>query len=173
MPPSAQGLWWSHVIWTFVFTASSALVTKWQRYIRVQKYFFIYWIYAHDLENWKKGSHLAYYLTDCCGTMLIYISWQYRLLTGNALRMKAYFPKLFKNWGTTASIYQTCRWSNWRKRTGEIVKGIDFKLTVCREMFKMVDASSTGLQPSPDPLVNVAKLMQRYQDWVHIFLAFK
>lgn len=173
MPPSAQGLWWSHVIWTFVFTASSALVTKWQRYIRVQKYF-LYTEFMHMILKTERKA-LIWHTTSQTAVAPCWFTFPDNTdcLLEMLWRKKAYFPKLFKNWGTTASIYQTCRWSNWRKRTGEIVKGIDFKLTVCRETFKMADASSTGLQPSPDPLVNVAKLMQRYQDWVHIFLAFK
>lgn len=52
MPPSAQGLWWYHDIWTFMFTASSALVTKWQRYIRVQEDF-LYSKFMHMNCTWK------------------------------------------------------------------------------------------------------------------------
>lgn len=53
--PSAQGLWWSHGICTFMFTASSALFNKWQTYIP-SPFFYIpheqHWKTARQVLSW-------------------------------------------------------------------------------------------------------------------------
>lgn len=87
--PSAQGLWWSHGICTFMFTASSALFNKWQRYIPSP--FFLYTTWT-ALKDCKTGSQLVYYLTDICSTMLIHISLGYSLLTRKSLQKEGLFP---------------------------------------------------------------------------------
>lgn len=101
MPSSAQGLWWSDDRGTFMFTASSELVNKQQKYT-LRSFYLPSLCTWTALEDCKTNFQMERGLAECCSTMLICNSWGYSLLTRNILQKAVFLHwafqfKLLKN----------------------------------------------------------------------------